>query len=321
MAGRLAAPASRPDRHDAPAGTQAGSRAAVPPSHRLVLASLSALLLASSALAVAACGGGEPAGGAAGGSESGVPADCAEATEPRTLVPEVVRELPHDPTAFTQGLDEVDGVLYESTGGVGRSRLIALEVDTGAVLAERPVDPDVFAEGLTYVDGELVQLTWRDGVAFRWKPSGDPSQPPQPAGRWDYEGEGWGLTTLDDGILAMSDGSARITERDPGDFSVQRTWTLRRAGGGVDRLNELEWDGEHLWANRWQTDEVLGIDHRCHHVVAVVDASTLTERAREVAGDDGVDVLNGVAHVEGTDRYLVTGKLWPVMFEVRFVPA
>lgn len=312
MASRPAAPPPTPDRQHA-------SRRRTGPSsiRRLTLA----LVVASSLVAGAGCGGAAETGAAGGEPDAGVPADCASTPEPQPLVPEVVRELPHDPTAFTQGLDEVDGVLYESTGQVGESRLVTLDADSGRVLAERAVDPDVFAEGLTHVDGELVQLTWRDGVAFRWRPSEDPSRSPEPAGSWDYDGEGWGLTTLDGGTLAMSDGSDRITERDPGDFSVLRTWDVRRAGGGADRLNELEWDGEHLWANRWQTDEILGIDRRCHHVVSVVDASTLTERARAVAGEDGIDVLNGVAHIGGTDRYLVTGKLWPVMFEVRFVSA
>lgn len=236
-------------------------------------------------------------------------------------MPEVIRELPHDPTSFTQGLDEVDGVLYESAGRVGESRLIVLDAGSGSVLAERSVDPKVFAEGLTHVDGELVQLTWRDGIALRWTTGEDPTDPPEPAGRWTYDGEGWGITTLDDGTLAMSDGSDIITERDPDDFSVLRTWKVERAAGGSDQLNELEWDGERLWANRWQTDEIVGIDTRCGQVVSVVDASALTERAREAAGGAGIDVLNGVAHIGGSDRYLVTGKLWPLMFEVRFVPA
>ena len=38
--------------------------------------------------------------------------------------------------------------------------------------------------------------------------------------------------------------------------------TVQRVGGDADRLNELEWDGEVLWANRYQTDELLRIDPR-----------------------------------------------------------
>ena len=142
-------------------------------------------------------------------------------------------------------------------------------------------------------------------------------------GSFTYRGEGWGLTTLDDGTLVMSNGSDSLTERDPRDFSIEREWTVKRAGGPADQLNELDWDGSHLWANRWQTNEILRIDRRCERVDAVVDASSLTEAARRQAAADGtpIDVLNGIAHIPGTDRYLVTGKWWPLMFEVTFVSA
>jgi glutaminyl-peptide cyclotransferase len=245
----------------------------------------------------------------------------------------VVREIPHDPAAFTQGLVVVDDLLYESTGLVGHSSLRAVDPASGDVVWRRDVDPDLFAEGLAEVDGTLVQLTWRDGVALRWRLAADPGVAATPEGRSTYEGEGWGLTTLDDGGLAMSDGSDRITERDPDDLAVLRTWTVARTGGPADRLNELEWDGRRLWANRWGTDEILGIDPACRQVVDVVDAGDLSRRAARLTDStdaavlrppgvgDGDAVLNGIAHVPGTDRYLLTGKLWPVIFEVELDPA
>ena len=33
------------------------------------------------------------------------------------------------------------------------------------------------------------------------------------------------------------------------------------------------------------------------------------------------DVLNGIAYDADTDTFLITGKLWPKLFQVRFVPA
>lgn len=283
---------------------------------------LSVLVLAGACAGGGASDGGADGGAVGGRDGAGPPAGgaCASEVAPRRWVPRVVRELPHDPEAFTQGLDEHEGVLYESTGLVGRSSLRAVDPSTGEVLATRRLD-DVFAEGLTWSGDELVQLTWKDGVAFRWRAADAPERGFEPAGRFRYRGEGWGLAALDDGTLAMSDGSDSITERDPGDFSVLRTWTVQRVGGDADRLNELEWDGERLWANRWGTDELLGIDPVCRRVDVVVDASELTERARDADGGSGIDVLNGIAHLAGTERYLVTGKLWPVMFEVELGPA
>jgi len=245
-----------------------------------------------------------------------VPAECGPAAPPNRLVPEVLGERPHDPTAFTEGLLIVDGVLYESTGLEGASSVRAVDPLTGSVLRRSDLDPDSFGEGLTAIDGDrLVQLTWKQGIAIVWD-----RMDLQRVGEHRYEGEGWGITTLDDGRLVMSDGSDTLTVRDPSDFSAIERWTVTRSDGTVDRLNELEWDGGRIWANRWQTDEIVRVDPRCHRVDAVVDASPLRRRAAAVATAP-IDVLNGIAHEPGTDRFLVTGKDWPVMFEVRFVAA
>ena len=112
--------------------------------------------------------------------------------------------------------------------------------------------------------------------------------------------------------------------RDAATFEPLERLTVRRADGGADLLNELEWDGRHLWANRWKSDEIVRIDLTCGTVDAVVDTSGLTARVAAMPVPDGLpgpDVVNGVASIPGSDRYLVTGKRWPTMFEVRFVPA
>ena len=248
-----------------------------------------------------------------------VPADCTIGA-PERLVPEVVAEYPHDPTAFTQGLVFLDGRLFESTGLRGRSSVRELDPATGAVLRSAPVPDDAFAEGLAAtLDGRLVQLTWTEGVAFVRDPD-----TLEVVDEFRYGGEGWGLTTLTDGILLQSDGTDTLTFRDPATFDPTGRLVVRRADGGTDRLNELEWDGRHLWANRWQTDEILRIDLRCGTVDGVVDVAELSARIAGMAVPDGAaapDGVNGVAAVPGTDRYLVAGKRWPLTFEVRFVPA
>src|SRR5690606_6476713 len=136
-------------------------------------------------------------------------------------------------------------------------------------------------------DDRLVQLTWTEGRALVWNRSELTA-----VGEHRYDGEGWGISTLDDGRLVMSDGSDTLTVRDPDDFSVLERWQITRADGAADRLNELEWDGERLWANRWQTDEIVRIDLRCRRVDGVLDASALTARAATAAAGRPIDVLN-----------------------------
>ena len=62
---------------------------------------------------------------------------------------EVVREYPHDTQAFTQGLIFLDGYLYESTGGTGRSSLRKVRLETGEVIQQRAVNRRDYGEGLT----------------------------------------------------------------------------------------------------------------------------------------------------------------------------
>jgi glutaminyl-peptide cyclotransferase len=292
------------------------------------VAALFALLVAGTV----ACGGdtagtAAPAGGAVADGGSWGPCRGGSPAEPAQLLPEVVDEVPHDPEAFTQGLVVLDGEVWESTGLEGRSTVRRVDLPTGEVLDSAALADDQFGEGLaSRGDDELVQLTWTDGTALRWERDGL-----EPVGSFAYRGEGWGLAAVGGGTLAMSDGSDTVTLRSAGDFSVTATVRVRRAGGGgTDGLNELEHDGTHLFANRWRTDEVVRIDG-CGHVDAVVDVSALRQRAEAVAeaqGTGAIDVPNGIAALgpgEGTGsgdgRFLLTGKLWPVMFEVRLVAA
>lgn len=269
---------------------------------------VTALLLV---VGVVACGGGEDRGAVPPEREDPTPG-CAPAP-PEQLRAEVVRTVPHDPDAFTQGLLVSDGALFESTGLVGESTLRELDPATGDVKRRVDLPAEVFGEGLAVgAEGRLVQLTWKDGVAYEWDRSTF-----ELVREHRYDGEGWGLTTMD-GSLVMSDGSDVLVERDVEDFEVVRSFTVRRDGGPADRLNELEWDGRRLWANRFETDEVVRIDPECGSVDGVLDVAELRRdaAARLGPGDQPLGVPNGVAHVPGTDRYLLTGKRWPVLYEV-----
>lgn len=250
----------------------------------------------------------------AAGCSSGdtAPAPTAPATAPAELTPRVVEVLPHDTTAFTQGLELVDGVLYEGTGLVGRSSVRATDPRTGAVRTQVDLPDPLFGEGITVVDDSLWQLTWQDGVAVQRDRSTLAERR-----RVAYDGEGWGLChDRAGGRLVMSDGSDRLVFRDPDTFDVTGEVRVSAAGEPVERLNELECTANGVYANVWQTDTVVRIDPSSGRVTARVDlAGLLTpdERAH-------TDVLNGIAAVPDTDEFLVTGKLWPKLFRVSFVP-
>ncbi|MEV4127695.1 glutaminyl-peptide cyclotransferase [Nocardia sp. NPDC049707] len=229
--------------------------------------------------------------------------------DPPRLRIEVVGTRPHDPRAFTEGL-EVDGtVLYESTGMPGASGVRVTDLTTGDELTRSELPAPYFGEGVTKAGTTLWQLTWRDRVAI----ARDPVTLAERT-RASYDGEGWGLCTRANTVV-MSNGTDTLTFRDPVTFAPTGTVTLTTRNRA--KLNELDCaaDGS-VYANAYPTDEILHIDPETGRVLAVIDASGLlpaTVRA-------GTDVLNGIAQLPGTDHFLITGKYWPTIFEVRFVP-
>ncbi|MFE7547480.1 glutaminyl-peptide cyclotransferase [Streptomyces gardneri] len=222
--------------------------------------------------------------------------------------------LPHDPRAFTQGLEFRGATLYESTGLVGRSSLRAGppgKPPTRYVELPAPL----FGEGITLTGSTLWQLTWRNGIAIERNPTTLAERR-----RVSYQGEGWGLCHQRHAgreRLVMSNGTDRLTFRDPDTFAATGGINVRQNGRPVTRLNELECTSDgFVYANVYRTDTILRIDPHTGTVTANIDASgllTAPERRR-------AKQLNGIAAVPGTDTFLITGKLWPHMFEVTFVP-
>lgn len=245
------------------------------------------------------------------GCSSAVPQSTTQSTDRSTV--SVVGTLPHDSTAFTQGLEISDGTLLESTGRNGSSYIRVSDLDTGEELRRVDLSSDYFGEGITVAGDTVWQITWRDGVAFARDP-----QTLEELRTVTYDGEGWGLCQAPDSRLVMSDGSSTLTFRDPDTFEVTGTVDVSLGGSPLTALNELECaeDGS-VYANVWQTFDIARVDPGTGEVTAMIDAeplwNALTDDERRRA-----DVLNGIAQIPGTDRFLVTGKLWPTVYEVEF---
>ena len=242
---------------------------------------------------------------ACAGSESSAPVQAQPASPIYGY--EVVREYPHDPEAFTQGLVFRDGFLFESTGQLGRSTLRKVRLETGEVVQRHALPNEIFGEGLTDWGSQLVQLTWVTNVGFVYDLASF-----KELRRFTYAGEGWGITH-DGKRLIMSDGTPNLRFLDPSTFDEQSRLNVRDHNGSVDDLNELEFVKGSVYANVWQTERIAIIAPDSGSVTAWVDLTGLRPRQ----GAPGEDVLNGIAYDAGGDRLFVTGKLWPKLFEIR----
>jgi glutaminyl-peptide cyclotransferase len=263
--------------------------------------------LAGLGILCAACGGDHstPAIAASDGAHQAVAAPLAGTP---TYAIQVVHRYPHDTKAFTEGFEWHDGALYEGTGIVGESGVRRTDLTTGALLAYKELPPPHFGEGVTIFKGTLYELTWKDGVGFKYD-----ARSFAPRGGFTYSGEGWGLTH-DDRSLIMSDGSSVLKFLDPATFKVQRTLAVTADGMSVPRLNELERIHGELWANLWQTSTIARIDPETGRVISWVDISPLTS---QIPAGDTIDVANGIAYDSAADRIFVTGKLWSAVYEIR----
>jgi glutamine cyclotransferase len=223
----------------------------------------------------------------------------------------VVKVYPHDRQAFTQGLQYVDGVLYEGTGQLGQSGIRKVKLETGEVLQHQPLDAKYFGEGITVWGSTIVQLTWQSELGFVY----DRNTFKQ-LRTFTYPGEGWGLTH-DGTRLIMSDGDARGALRflDPATFKETGRLIVRDGGKPVDDLNELEFVRGEILANVWQTHRIARISPKTGDVTGWIDLSGLLDPRDAV----GTDVLNGIAYDAAGDRLFVTGKWWPKLFEIKIV--
>lgn len=229
---------------------------------------------------------------------------------------EVLNTYAHQPDAFTQGLLLYEGLLYESTGRYGQSSLRQVDIETGVPQLGLRLPAEYFAEGLERVDDRLIQITWREQIALVYNLSAFTEGEELTVDYFIYEGEGWGLC-YDAEQLYMTDGSDTVFIRDPQTFEVLGEIPVTLDGQPLAMLNELECVDDTIYANVWMTDYIVQIDKETGVILALIDAAgLLTDEERATA-----DVLNGIAYNPETETFYITGKLWPHLFEVNFVPA
>lgn len=219
----------------------------------------------------------------------------------------VLRTLPHDPAAFTQGLIFHNGRFLESTGLYGESTLREVDVDTGEVLRRRSLPSRYFGEGIALWSNRIFQLTWRENVLFLYDAATF-----ETIGSYPWRGEGWGLTLWSNRLVA-SDGTDRLRFYDPQTLQPLGEIFVREKNQTIRFLNELETVGDEIFANVWRSDRIARINPTTGKVLGWLDMSDLVPPSLRGSLEA---VLNGIAYDPDTGRLYITGKRWPVVYEV-----
>lgn len=245
---------------------------------------------------------------------------CSNPAEPNANSPsdeiqyytyQVIREYPHQQDAFTQGLVFTEQYFLESTGLYGQSSLRKVELESGTVLKKFNLFNQYFAEGITLWENRVYQLTWQSQIGFIYD-----QETFAVLDTFYYNSEGWGLTH-NSTYLIMSDGSAFIRFLTPDSFKEVKKIEVTADGNPVNRLNELEYIKDNIYANIWLTNNIAIINPENGKVNAWIDLSGLLPAS---SCPQSTDVLNGIAYDPQTDRLFVTGKWWCRLFEIKLVP-
>ena len=234
-----------------------------------------------------------------------IAAPVARAEPVPVVQPTVVAVVPHDPGAYSEGLEFDGPALYEATGEVGKSELRQVDPATGAVIRAVPLPNDYFGEGISVVGDSIWQLTYRDGVAIEWDKASFTPRREVPV-----EGQAWGLCH-DGGRFISSDGSDVLRFRDATTFAETGSIRVTRDGQPVSGLNELECVDGQVWAAAWPDDTFVRIDPGTGVVNLVADVSQLWPAAQR----NSRLVVSGIAHIAGSE-YLISGKEWPQSYRV-----
>jgi glutamine cyclotransferase len=230
---------------------------------------------------------------------------------PKLYTYSLVNEFPHDPEAYTQGLEFDGETLYESTGLKGKSSLRRVNYKTGAVEKKIDLDASYFGEGLTLINGKIVQLTWQASTGFIYDQE---KMEMERSFNYDQSKEGWGL--CNDGTqLYKSDGTAKIWTLDA--YSQRELSYIEATTNKtiLSKINELEWVEGAIYANTYQAqkDVVVIINPANGAVDGIINFAGLRKKVEQLPN---LDVLNGIAYHPGRKTFFVTGKNWSKLFEV-----
>jgi glutaminyl-peptide cyclotransferase len=222
----------------------------------------------------------------------------------------LVKQWPHNPDFFIEGLEFKDSLLYESVGDAdysGKSCISIINQQTGLPISQTKLDKKYFGEGLTIINNKAFMLTYKEEKGFIF----DPKTLKQ-IGEFSYKGEGWGMTN-DGSKIMMSNGSNNISIRNANTFAEENVIAIFDENGPVANINELEYVNGFLYANLWQTNTIIKIDLQKKMVVQKIDFSSLVN---QYIPQNQKAEMNGIAYNKKSNTFFITGKNWNTMFEV-----
>ena len=222
---------------------------------------------------------------------------------------QVVDTYYHDRNAFSQGLYYEAGIIFEGTGRYGESDMRKFRLGEAEIIAWHQLPEEFFGEGITLLNDKIYQGTWQEGTVFIYDREINLLE------KRTFPYDVWGFTDNDEDLI-LSDGTSKIRFFDPESFELLDQIEVTYLGNPVNNINELEYIDGKIYANIWYEDYILIIDPASGNVTGHID---LTGIINPDDYDYKLNVLNGIAYDQENDRLFLTGKYWPLIFEIKLV--
>ena len=222
---------------------------------------------------------------------------------------QLINQYPHNESSFTEGLEYRDSSLYESTGLYGTSKLSKIDLSSGKDILKIDLDKKYFGEGITIINNKMFQMTYKEEKCFVYDVKSF-----KKIQEFSYKGEGWGMTN-DGKQIINSNGSNNLYYRNANTFAEENIIAIFDEHGPLANINELEYVDGFIYANVWLKKYIVKIDPKQGKVVAKFDYTGLMNQYMPNLNEDAV--LNGIAYNKQKQTFYITGKNWPLLFEVK----
>ncbi|WP_207494093.1 glutaminyl-peptide cyclotransferase [Aridibaculum aurantiacum] len=230
---------------------------------------------------------------------------------PQNIQYNIVASYPHDTSSYTQGLIWLNNSLFEGTGIEGQSKLLKVDLQTGKAQQAVKLSDEDFGEGITILNDKIYQLTWMNNKVYVYDAS---SLKKIQEFKWEHQG--WGITHNGTDLI-ISTGSNNLYFVDPATFQIKNVVGVFDNNGPVGNLNELEYIDGSVYSNVYTTDYIIKIDPSSGHVIGRMNLEGLLQKAGKTVEYGDGNVLNGIAYDKEKNSLYITGKKWPLLFELK----
>jgi len=230
----------------------------------------------------------------------------------------------NDSKTYTQGLMFSDDkkTIYESAGLYKESGIKQFEYPSLKLIKNQKINSNYFGEGIAKCGNFIYQLTWREKKIIKYNKNLEIIEEFEMDNKIN---EGWGLSDSNNkNELFATDGSDKIYRLDcNNNLKVIEIINVKYKGRSIDYLNDLCYAEGYIFLNIYFLNQIAKVNINNGEIIQLYNMQSLIDfelkkgiltRSKLSQGD----VLNGIAYNDKTKSFLITGKRWGYMYEIKF---